>query len=128
MGAARIFSPPPQRPLGLKRRFGPCVRAAQGGHMSATAQKVGEATHEKATVRKVIDAVKASGRTALTAPEAKLVCDAYGIPLPKEGLATAAAAAAKLAGDIGFPVVMKIVSADILHKTDAGGVKVGIKS
>ena len=95
--------------------------------MSATTQKVGE-THEKTTVRKVIDAVQASGRTALTAPEAKLVCDAYGIPLPKEGLATASAAAAKLAGDIGFPVVMKIVSADILHKTDAGGVKVGIKS
>ncbi|PRH85149.1 CoA-binding protein [Labrys okinawensis] len=79
-------------------------------------------------VRAVLDAVKASGRTSLTAPEGKLVCDAYGIPVPKEGLARSAAEAAKLAGDMGFPVVMKIVSPDILHKTEAGGVIVGVAS
>ena len=47
----------------------------------------------KDAVRKVIDAVKASGRTSLTAPEGKLVCDAYGISVPKEGVATSAAEA-----------------------------------
>jgi acyl-CoA synthetase (NDP forming) len=83
---------------------------------------------DKAAVRRVLDAVKASGRTALTAPEAKLVCDAYGIPVPKEGLAKTAEEAAGLAADMGFPVVMKIVSPDILHKTDAGGVVVGVTS
>jgi acyl-CoA synthetase (NDP forming) len=83
---------------------------------------------DKAAVRSVLDAVKASGRTALTAPEAKLVCDAYQIPVPKEGLAKSADEAAKLAGDMGFPVVMKIVSPDILHKTEAGGVVVGVDS
>ena len=79
-------------------------------------------------VRAVLDAVKASGRTSLTAPEGKLVCDAYGIPVPQEGLARSGAEAAKLAGDMGFPVVMKIVSPDILHKTEAGGVIVGVAS
>ncbi|MDH3239036.1 MAG: acetate--CoA ligase family protein [Alphaproteobacteria bacterium] len=82
---------------------------------------------DKAAVRSVLDKVKAAGRTSLTAPEAKAVCDAYGIPLPAEGIATSAPEAAEIAGGIGFPVVMKIVSADILHKTEAGGVKIGVK-
>src|SRR5512143_3775111 len=83
---------------------------------------------DKAKVRAVLDAAKASGRTALTAPEGKIVCDAYGIAVPKEGVAKSAADASKLAGSMGFPVVMKIVSPDILHKTEAGGVVVGVKS
>jgi acetyl coenzyme A synthetase (ADP forming)-like protein len=82
----------------------------------------------KDAVRKILDAVKADNRTSLTAPEGKLVCDAYGIPVPKEAVATSAAEAAKIATDIGFPVVMKIVSPDILHKTEAGGVMVGVKT
>src|SRR5207247_10636630 len=81
----------------------------------------------KDAVSKVLDAVKADKRSSLTAPEGKLVCDAYGIPVPKEGVATTAAEAARLAADMGFPVVMKIVSPDILHKTEAGGVVVGVK-
>jgi len=84
--------------------------------------------YDKASVRKVLDKAKAEGRTALTAPEGKLVCDAYGITVPKEGLAGSAQDAAKLAQGMGFPVVMKIVSPDILHKTEAGGVVVGVKS
>ncbi|MDH3418470.1 MAG: acetate--CoA ligase family protein [Gammaproteobacteria bacterium] len=80
----------------------------------------------QATVRAVLDRVKAEGRTSLTAPECKEVCDAYGIPLPKEGLASSAAEAASIAAGIGYPVVMKIVSPDILHKTEAGGVLVGV--
>jgi acyl-CoA synthetase (NDP forming) len=79
-------------------------------------------------VRRILDTVKAEGRTALTAPEGKIVCDAYGIAVPKEGVATSAADAAKLATDMGFPVVLKIVSPDILHKTEAGGVLVGVTS
>ncbi len=83
---------------------------------------------DKTAVRKVLDAVKADGRNALTAPEAKVVADAYGIPVPKEGVATSAAQAESLAAGMGYPVVMKIVSPDILHKTEAGGVLVGVKS
>jgi acetyl coenzyme A synthetase (ADP forming)-like protein len=79
-------------------------------------------------VRRILDQVKAEGRTSLTAPEGKLVCDAYGIPVPKEGVAASAADAAKLAAQMGFPVVLKIVSPEILHKTEAEGVLVGVKS
>jgi acetyl coenzyme A synthetase (ADP forming)-like protein len=85
-------------------------------------------SNSKAAVRKILDSVKAEQRTSLTAPEGKLVCDAYGIPVPKEGVATSAAEAAKIATGMGFPVVMKIVSPDILHKTEAGGVMVGVKT
>src|SRR5919197_3164834 len=79
-------------------------------------------------VRQVLEKARAEGRTSLTAPEGKLVCDAYGIAVPAEGIATSSAQAAKLAADMGFPVVLKIVSPDILHKTEAGGVLVGVKS
>jgi len=84
--------------------------------------------HNKAAVQQILDKAKADGRTSLTAPEGKLVCDAYGITVPKEGVATTAAEAAKLAAGMGFPVVLKIVSPEILHKTEAGGVLVGVKS
>ncbi|MCW1842739.1 acetate--CoA ligase family protein [Prosthecomicrobium hirschii] len=83
---------------------------------------------QNSTVRAVLDQVKASGRTALTAPEGKIVCDAYGIAVPQEGVATSADEAVALATRMGLPVVLKIVSPDILHKTEAGGVLVGVKS
>jgi len=81
----------------------------------------------RATVRKILDAIKAEGRDSLTAPEGKLVCDAYGISVPKEGVAHSADEAANLAAGMGT-VVLKIVSPDILHKTEAGGVLVGLKT
>jgi acyl-CoA synthetase (NDP forming) len=84
--------------------------------------------HDKTAVRKLLDQAKAAGRSALTAPEAKGICEAYGIVVPKEGVASGAADAGRLATSIGFPVVMKIVSPQILHKTEAGGVVVGVKS
>jgi acetyl coenzyme A synthetase (ADP forming)-like protein len=83
-------------------------------------------TRDKAAVRAVLDRVKAEHRNSLSAPEAKEVADAYGLPVPQEGLATSGDDAAKLAEKIGFPVVLKIVSPDILHKTEAGGVLVGV--
>ena len=85
-------------------------------------------TRDQAAVRSILERVKADNRNSLTAPEAKAVCDAYGIPVPQEVLATSADAAAKSAESMGFPVVMKIVSPDILHKTEAGGVIVGVSS
>src|SRR6516165_9018185 len=84
--------------------------------------------NDRSAVRQILDKVKADGRNSLTAPEGKLVCDAYGIAVPKEGLATSGTEAAALASRMGFPVVLKIVSAEILHKTEAGGVLVGVKS
>src|ERR1035437_9051910 len=85
-------------------------------------------SNSKDAVRQILDLVKADKRTSLTAPEGKLVCDAYGIPVPKEGVAKSAGEASKIATAMGFPVVMKIVSPDILHKTEAGGVMGGGKT
>ncbi len=77
-------------------------------------------------IRTILDKVRAEGRSSLTAPEGKLLCDAYGIPVPKEVVSASAEDAAKAATEMGYPVVMKIVSPDILHKTEAGGVIVGV--
>ncbi|MGW2824963.1 acetate--CoA ligase family protein [Streptomyces sp. NPDC001443] len=78
-------------------------------------------------VRALLDAVRAEGRTALTAPEGKVIADAYGIAVPGEELAGDVDEAVACAARFGGPVVMKIVSPDIPHKTDAGGVVVGVE-
>ena len=77
--------------------------------------------------RDVIAAARAQGRTALTEVEAKEVFSAYGLPVAATVLARTEDAAVTAANGIGYPVVMKIVSPDILHKSDAGGVKVNVK-
>ena len=84
--------------------------------------------HDKDAVRKILAIAKKEGRNALTAPEGKLVCDAYGISVPGEGVARSPTGAVELASKMGYPVVLKIVSPDILHKTEAGGVLVGVNS
>ena len=83
---------------------------------------------DRAAVEKILEAVAADGRSSLTAPEGRAVCEAYGIPTPAECMATTADEAVAQALEIGLPVVLKIVSPDILHKTEAGGVLVGLRS
>ncbi|MFC9122989.1 acetate--CoA ligase family protein [Streptomyces sp. NPDC057067] len=85
-----------------------------------------EQEHERERVRALLDRVRGEGRSALTAPEGKVVADAYGITVPGEGLARDVDEAVALADRLGGSVVLKIVSPDILHKTDAGGVVVGV--
>lgn len=75
----------------------------------------------------VIQSARLDGRDALTEIEAKEVFAAYGLPTTTTKLAKSEEQAVSLAKEIGFPIVMKIVSPDILHKSDAGGVKVNIK-
>jgi len=77
--------------------------------------------------REIIKNAREDGRDSLTEIEAKEVFRAYGLPTTTTKLARTADEAVELAKKIGFPVVMKIVSPDILHKSDAGGVKVNIK-
>ncbi len=84
--------------------------------------------HGKTTVRKVLDEARAAGRSALTAPEAQGAVRGLWHRSAEGRRRGDAADAATLAGSIGFPVVMKIVSPQILHKTEAGGVVVGVKS
>ncbi|WP_410659123.1 acetate--CoA ligase family protein [Amycolatopsis sp. lyj-112] len=83
---------------------------------------------DKEIVEKILEKVAAEGRSSLTAPEGRQVCEAYGIPTPRERLATTVEEAVSQAEEIGLPVVLKIVSPDILHKTEAGGVLVGLAS
>jgi acetyl-CoA synthetase (ADP-forming) len=61
-------------------------------------------------------------------PEAKAICKDYAIPTLPSGVATDWSAGVKIAEEIGYPVVMKIVSPDIPHKTDAGAVMMGVRS
>jgi len=82
--------------------------------------------YDQTAVRASLDQARAESRTVLTAPEGKRICDAYGIPTPREGVARSADEAVALARDMGFPVVLKIVSPDIVHKTEAGGVLTGL--
>ncbi len=79
------------------------------------------------TALEVISDARADNRSALTEIEAKRVFCAYGLPVVQTHLAKTENEATELSNRIGYPVVMKIVSPDILHKSDAGGVKVNIK-
>ncbi|MGW4056761.1 acetate--CoA ligase family protein [Amycolatopsis sp. NPDC004747] len=81
---------------------------------------------DRTAVEKILEQAAAEGRSSLTAPEGRAVCEAYGIPTPAERLAATAEEAVAHAEAIGLPVVLKIVSPDILHKTEAGGVLVGL--
>jgi acetyltransferase len=83
---------------------------------------------DAASARDVIAKVREDGRTSLTEIESKKIFTAYGLPTVETELATSEDQAVKLAESIGYPIVMKIVSPEILHKSDAGGVKVNIKN
>ncbi|HJW97556.1 MAG TPA: acetate--CoA ligase family protein [Candidatus Bathyarchaeia archaeon] len=76
----------------------------------------------------IFSQAKKEGRKALLETEAKTVCMEYGIPITKFELAKNESEAVEFAEAIGFPVVLKIVSSDIIHKSDVGGVFVNIKS
>ena len=74
----------------------------------------------------IIDKAKAEDR-ALTESEGKEIFKAYELPIPGEATVTSEQEAADACNKIGYPVVMKIISPDIQHKTDVGGVVVGVK-
>jgi acetyl coenzyme A synthetase (ADP forming)-like protein len=79
------------------------------------------------TAREIIAKARADGRTALTEVEAKKVFASYGLPVTEINLAKSEDEAVKYAKQTGFPIVLKVVSPDIIHKSDAGGVKVNLK-
>ena len=83
---------------------------------------------DKAKVSKVFDKVKEEGRTNLLEEEGLEILSAYGFPLPKSILAKTEDEAVEAANKIGYPTVMKIASPQIVHKSDAGGVKVNLSS
>jgi len=82
-----------------------------------------------ASARKVLETtLKNAKGAALDEVESKRLLKAYGIPISQEAIAQSATEAAKIAKKIGFPVVAKVVSPDILHKSDIGGVVLNLNS
>ncbi len=74
----------------------------------------------------ILAAARAAGRTLLSEVESKALLASAGISVTEARLATSADEAASLAAEIGFPVVLKVASTEVAHKSDAGGVIVGV--
>ena len=85
-------------------------------------------TTRPAQVQELFDHVRAEGRVSIGDAEAREILEAYGFPIPTSRLAKTAEEAVEIAEEIGYPVVLKIASPDILHKTDIGGVKLNLRS
>jgi len=85
-------------------------------------------TPHPASNRQIINDIAATGRYTLTYPEVRQMLSNYEIPVPAGGLAASPAEARTLAAQLGFPLVMKIVSPDIIYEAEVGGVLQGIQS
>ncbi len=83
---------------------------------------------DRPAVRQTFDRALADGRVTIGDSEARAVLTAYGLRIPDSELADNPERAVEVATAMGFPVVLKIASPDILHKTDVGGVKVGLQN
>jgi acetyltransferase len=83
---------------------------------------------DQEATRQVLNAVREDDRMTIGDSEARKILTAYGMKIPASELAATPEEAVQLANRIGYPVVLKIASPDILHKTDVGGVKVGLSS
>jgi acetate---CoA ligase (ADP-forming) subunit beta len=77
---------------------------------------------------KIIAQARSENRRSLLENEAKTICIEYGIPVPKFKLALNEEEATRVANEFGYPIVLKIVSQDIIHKSEAGGVRIGLKN
>jgi acetyl coenzyme A synthetase (ADP forming)-like protein len=83
---------------------------------------------DRDAVAQVFDQVRSEGRLQITDSESRAILKAYRIPIPFSKLCKTAEDAVQFAEEIGYPVVMKIASPDILHKTDVGGVRLNIRN
>ena len=106
------------RTLAAMLRFADWIKSPSG--------KITKFNVNKAKAKKVFDKVKKEKRPNLLEEEGQEILRAYGFPLPQSSLAKNENEAVKIAKKIGHPVVMKIASPQIIHKSDAGGVKVNL--
>ena len=109
--------------------YGPCLRAVAAAMNGSPyvprkicgphrlAKSVATALRQKSSQQRLLDEL-----------EAKEILALYGVPIPREKIATDPDSAAALAGEIGYPVVLKVLSADIAHKSDIGGVAIDLRS
>jgi acetyl coenzyme A synthetase (ADP forming)-like protein len=113
-------------PENAAKAFGALYRYARWLHREHLAQF--DLTHDKEGAARVIAQYLAAGKTRLGEIDSIELLKCYGFPVLSAQLAKNGEEAAEIAENITFPVVMKIVSPQILHKTDAGGVVIGIKN
>jgi acetate---CoA ligase (ADP-forming) len=121
-----VFSEPARgiRALGKMARF----VEARNRMASQQPSSVNKGRAPGAEVVQIIANAKTQGRKALTEVEAKQLLKAYGFAVPRGGLARNAAEARALAADIGRPVALKASSPDLLHKSDAGAIRLNVIS
>ena len=79
-------------------------------------------------ISELLSQIKKSDRKILTYEESRKIMDLAGIPLNKMLLATNLEEGIEKAKEIGYPIVLKIISEDVIHKSDSGGVQIGINS
>jgi len=91
-------------------------------------EKTASRVYSVSKARGIITGILQSGATQIGEDEAMQILACYGFRFPKRILAKTAREATKAASELGFPVVMKISSPDILHKTDVGGVRVNVRT
>ena len=108
------------RTLAAMIRFASWTKTQEG--------KITKFKADRAKARAVFEKAKRENRSSLLEEEGQEVLKAYRLPLPKSTLAKSKSEAVREARKIGYPVVMKIMSPQIIHKSDAGGVKVNLNS
>src|SRR4030042_1257197 len=105
--------------------------SAMSAYRVIKSRPIPEYTHfdvDQSSVKRVFEHVRSENRLTIGDAESREILQAYGLRIPKSEIAKTPVEAAKIAGNIGYPVVLKIASPDILHKTDIGGVKVGLQN
>jgi len=96
--------------------------------MEVPPSRSAEFVHDREKAHAVVKGALAEGRTMLSEPEAKAVLSAYSIPVVDTRIATTVEEAVKVALELGFPVALKILSPDITHKSDMGGVVLDLQT
>jgi acetyltransferase len=116
-------------PLRAVRGFMHIIEYRRGQRaLQRTPPSIPEARSDTALVRTIVEGALADNRHLLTEPESKRVLAAYGIPIVPTQIVHDAAEAAATAVRLGFPVAVKILSRDIAHKSDVGGVALDLVS
>jgi len=97
-----------------------------GSH--ADSDKIADATLDAVSITAIVSDARKNGRFFLLAHEAQKIMNLAGIPIPRSIQVQTIQGAVEAAGTIGYPVVMKVVSKDIIHKSDAGGVALNLEN